>query len=161
MLQNTYDIDEIDIKILEALQRQGRISNAELARQVNLSPPAVHARVRQLEEKGFIRDYVALLDHERLNYDMLCFINISLQIHQFDEIERFRALVRAMPEVLECHHVTGEFDYLLKVVIHNRKDLERFVVNRLTPISGVARIYTSLVLTEVKRTTALPLNPAE
>jgi DNA-binding Lrp family transcriptional regulator len=73
-------------------------------------------------------------------------------------VEAVRAAIREMPEVLECHHVTGEYDYLLKVVIHNRKDLERFVLERLTPVPGVARIHTSLVLTEVKATTALPVD---
>jgi Lrp/AsnC family leucine-responsive transcriptional regulator len=72
-----------------------------------------------------------------------------------------RAAMRDLPEVLECHHITGEYDYLLKVVIRNRKDLERFVIERLTPIRGIARIHTSLVLTEVKFTTALPLNEGD
>ena len=78
-------------------------------------------------------------------------------VHQFDQVQTFRSTVEAMPEVLECHHITGEYDYLLKVVLHNRADLERFVVNQLTPLAGVARIYTNLVLTEVKATTQMPV----
>ncbi len=151
------DLDELDKAILSALQANGRVSNAELARRINLSPPATHARIRRLEDQGYIRQYTALLDRDKAGYDMLCFVNISLKMHQFEQVEQFREVVSQMPEVLECYHITGEFDYLLKVVIHNRKDLERFVVNQLTPIPGVARIYTSLALTEVKSTTALPL----
>jgi len=150
-------LDELDREILEIVQLEGRISNAELARRINLSPPATHARLRRLEDDGLIRQYAAQLDRERMGYDMLCFIHISLQLHQPEQLESVRNAMRDLPEVLECHHVTGEYDYLLKVAIRNRKDLERFVVERLTPIPGVARIHTSLVLTEVKSTTALPI----
>ncbi|KAA3657794.1 MAG: Lrp/AsnC family transcriptional regulator [Chloroflexi bacterium] len=152
------ELDEIDASILQELQRNGRISNADLARHINLSPPATHARLKRLEQAGFIDEYVTMLNRDRLGFDMLCFVNISLQMHQPEEVERFRKAIEAVPEVLECFHVTGEFDYLLKVVIHNQKDLERFLVKRLTPIPGVARIYTSLVVNEVKSTTALPLS---
>lgn len=153
----TYQLDDVDKAILEALQNDGRISNAELARRVNLSPPATHARVRRLEQRGYIDRYVTLLDREKAGFDMLCFVRVSLARHQPEEVDRFRAFVLKMPEVLECYHVTGDFDYMLKVVIHNRKDLERFLVARLTSIPGVARVYTSLVLNEVKSTTVLPL----
>lgn len=151
-------LDETDKAILAMLQADGRISNAEIARRVELSAPATHARVKRLEEVGVIRQYVALLDRETMGYDMVCFINVSLQLHQFDAIERFKQLVLDMPEVLECHHVTGEFDYLLKAVFHNRDQLQQFVVDRLTPIPGMARINTSLVFTEIKATTELPLD---
>ena len=159
MIQYSQDeaLDDLDKAILEQLQADGRMSNAELARRINLSPPATHARVRQLEKRGYISQYAALLDRERSGYDMLCFVHMSLQLHQQENIDRVRTAINQMPEVLECYHVTGEFDYLLKVVIRNRKDLERFLMDRLTPISGVARFNTSLVLTEVKSTTALPL----
>jgi DNA-binding Lrp family transcriptional regulator len=151
------DIDETDKAILGLLQADGRISNAEIARQVGLSAPATHARVRRLEEAGVIRQYATLLDRETIGFDMVCFINVSLQLHQFDAIERFKELVQDMPEVLECHHITGEFDYLLKAVFRNRDELQEFVVNKLTPIPGMARINTSLVLIEIKATQQLPI----
>ena len=150
-------LDSVDRLILDILQSEGRLSNAELARRVNLSPPATHARLRRLEEEGVIRQYAALLDREKAGFDMLCFVQIGLQLHQPEQVQAVRDAIRGMPEVLECHHITGEYDYLLKVVIHNRKDLERFILERLTPVRGVARIHTSLVLTEVKSTTALPV----
>lgn len=151
-------LDEIDLAILRELQQDGRVSNVELARRVNLSPPATHSRVKRLEEEGYIRDYVALLDKERVGYDMTCFISVSLQLHQHEELEGFHKTVNDIPEVLECYHVTGEFDYLLKVLMRSRQDLQQLIVNRLTPLPGVARIYTSLVLTEVKSTTVIPLS---
>ncbi len=151
-------LDETDLALLAALQEDGRTSNVELARRVSLSPPAVHARLRRLEEQGLISAYTALLDAERLGFDMLCFIHIGLERHTTEQVERVRRAIHSMPEVLECHHVTGEFDYLLKVIVRNRHDLQQFVLDRLTPVPGLARIHTSLVLEEVKRTTALPLH---
>lgn len=151
-------LDDIDRAILRILQSDGRISNADLARQVNLSAPAVHARIKRLERRGLIRDYVALLDREAAGYDMLCLINIRMELHNREYVQRLPATVQNMPEVLECYHVTGEYDYQLKVVLRNRKDLQRFVVEQLSTVPGIAHIRTSLVLSEIKATTSLPLD---
>ena len=150
-------LDETDKQILELLQHNGRLSNAEVARRVDLSPPASHARIKRMEDAGVIRRYTTLLDREKLGYDMVCFFGVSLQLHQFEAVERFKQLVQEMPEVLECHHITGQYDYLLKAVFRNRAELQRFVVDALTPIPGMARINTSIVLTEIKTAAALPL----
>lgn len=154
---NSTVLDELDKALLRELQTDGRLTNVELARRINLSPPATLTRLKRLEKDGYIRNYAAIIDREKAGYDLLCFIHIGMQTHQFEQVENFRKLVQDMPEVLECHHITGEYDYLLKVVFRSRKELERFAVNRLTPIPGVSRIHTSLVFTEVKSTTALPL----
>ncbi len=154
------DLDAIDRAILDILQADGRASIAELARAVGLSPAATHARVRGLERDGLIRGYVALVDREKAGFDLLCFVSVSLQLHRPTLVASFPQRVGAMPEVLECHHVTGEYDYLLKVAVRNRHDLERFIVARLTPIPGVAKVQTSLVLRELKASTALPLVPS-
>jgi len=150
-------LDKLDTEILEILQTEGRISNAELARRVNLSPPATLVRIRRLEESGYIQRYVTLLDRQQAGYDLLCFVRVSLQLHDVEQVMGFREAVQQLPEVLECHHVTGDYDYLLKVVAQNTRDLENFLLHQLTPIPGVARIYTSLVLNEVKVTTVIPL----
>jgi len=160
-MENSTDpsvLDEKDKQLLALLQQDGRISNVELARRVNLSPPATHARVKRLEQEGYLKQYVALVNREKVGYDMLCFVNISLQLHQYEAVQRFRNQIDEMPEVLECFHLTGEYDYLLKVAIRNRKGLEQFIVQKLTPIPGIARIHTSLVLNEMKVTTAIPLD---
>lgn len=149
------ELDEIDRAILRILQSDGRVTNADLARQVTLSPPAVHARVRRLEEAGVIQRYVALVDREAIGYELLCLISISMERHRRKDIEQVRLAVQEMPEVLECHHLTGEFDYQLKVVVRNRKELEQFVLDRLSTIPGIAHIRTSLVFSEIKTTTAL------
>lgn len=158
MLFSSHELDEIDSAILDALQRDGRISNAALARRLNLSPPAIHSRLKRLERANYFDGFVALLNPQQLGYDLLCFVQVSLMVHQFEHVERFRQTVLQMDEVLECYNVTGEFDYLLKVIIRNQADLERFVVHQLTPLPGVARIHTSLVLAEVKRKTQLPIH---
>ncbi|MDJ0839483.1 MAG: Lrp/AsnC family transcriptional regulator [Acidobacteriota bacterium] len=150
------ELDDIDRAVLDLLQTNCRISNADISRRVHLSPPAVHARIRRLEESGLITRYVGLLDRERAGFDMMCFVHIGLQLHQADQVQAVRDAFTALPEVLECYHLTGEFDYLLKIVVRNRKELERFA-SKITPIPGVARIQTSLVLTDVKAVTKLPL----
>ncbi|MBE2267551.1 MAG: Lrp/AsnC family transcriptional regulator [Anaerolinea sp.] len=152
------ELDDLDKAILTELQEDSAISNVELARRISLSPPAVHARIKRLEDLGYVRQYVAVLDREKVGYDMLCLINVTLQMHQMDNINLFREAVQQMPEVLECYFLTGEFDYLLKVVVRNRKELELFLMEKLTPIHGIARIATSIVLTEIKYTTALALD---
>ncbi len=154
-------LDEKDRTILQLLQEDARASNAELARQVALSAPGLQKRLRKLEQSGVITGYVTLVDEEALGYDMLCFVQVTLQRHERQAIERFRALVQTMPEVLECHHITGEYDYLLKVVLRNRKHLEQFITETLTPIPGMDKLRTSLVLSEIKATTAVPVPPAD
>lgn len=154
------DLDVIDRAVLALLQDDGRTTIADLARAVGLSPAATHARVRRLERDGLISKYVALVDRERAGFDLLCFVSVSLQLHRTDLVASFQPRIAAMPEVLECHHVTGEYDYLLKVAVASRHDLESFIIDRLTTLPGVAKVLTSVVLNEIKSTTALPLVPA-
>jgi len=150
-------LDRIDSEVLRLLQVDARLTHAELARRVRLSPPGLQKRLRKLEEAGYIGAYVALVRREAVGLDLLCFVHVTLTHHQPDAVAGFRETIRALPEVLECHHLTGEFDYLLKVVVENRKQLEAFLVERLTPVPGIDRIRTSIVLSEIKTTTALPL----
>jgi DNA-binding Lrp family transcriptional regulator len=154
-------LDETDRLLLKYLQEDARISNVELARRVDLSPPGLHKRLRRLEEAGVVTRYVTLLDREAVGYDMLCFVQVTLQRHAPDAVANFRSEVQKMAEVLECHHLTGEFDYLLKVVVRNRKHLEEFIVGTLTPVRGMDKIRTSLVLSEIKATTVLALDKEE
>ncbi|WP_223670792.1 Lrp/AsnC family transcriptional regulator [Kangiella shandongensis] len=158
MIKSSDDkLDAVDKKILNQLQQEGRLSNSELAKRVNLSPPATHARVKRLEQDGFIQQYAALVDRHRLGFDNLCFVEFSLQLHSSEQIQTVLATVKSWPEVLECHNVTGEYDYLLKVAVRNTQSLESFVSEKMIPLEGVARIHTSLVLKEVKTTTAIIL----
>jgi DNA-binding Lrp family transcriptional regulator len=150
-------LDDTDRTLLKHLQENARISNAELARRVQLSPPGLQKRVRKLEKAGVIEQYAAILNHEAIGYDMLCFVQISLVRHESKFVQNFRKALQEMPEVLEAYHLTGEHDYLLKVVIRNRKHLEQFILETLTPVPGMDKIRTSLVLSGIKQTTAVPL----
>jgi len=142
------NLDEKDYELLRQLQDNARLTNAELARRVELSPPGLQKRLRQ---------YVTLIDREILGYDMLCFVQVTLQRHDPEAIAEFRVAIQMMPEVLECYHQTGEYDYLLKVMVRNRRHLERFLVETLTPAPSMDKVRTSLVLNEIKYTTAVPL----
>jgi len=148
-------LDSIDIQILDILQKTANISNAELGRRVNLSPPATHARIKRLETEGYIDRHVTILNQEKLGFDLLCFIFINTDIHQAEQLESLEKSLEAMTEVLECHCLTGEFDYLLKVANKDRRELEEFIrkLNKL----GISRIQTSLVLREIKHSTVLPI----
>jgi len=152
-------LDDIDRAVLHALQEDGRISNAELAKRVGLSRAATHARVRKLEQLGVISRYTAIVDPEAVGFELICLIGIAMALHSQENIARARAAIAEMPEVLECWHVTGDFDYILKVAVRSRADLQRFILDRLTPVPGIARVNTSLVLGTEKSTTALPLEP--
>ncbi|HEY9669121.1 MAG TPA: Lrp/AsnC family transcriptional regulator, partial [Coleofasciculaceae cyanobacterium] len=110
-------LDDIDREILCLLQENSRMSSAELARRVNLSPPGLQKRLKKLEENGVIGRYVTLVNREALGLDLLCFAQVTLAHHQPDCVGQFCDLVKGLPEVLECHHLSGEFDYLLKVVV--------------------------------------------
>ncbi len=150
-------LDDIDCTLLRLLQEDARLRNAELARRVQLSATGLHKRLRRLEEAGVIDRYVAVIDREVVGYDMLCFVQVTLQRHAPDAVDNFRREVQGMAEVLECHHLTGEFDYLLKVIVRNRKHLEQFILQTLTPVRGMDRIRTSLVLSEIKTAAPVPL----
>lgn len=152
------EYDDIDLKILAEIQEDSRLSNAELARRLNLSPPATHARMRKLEDAGVIQKYVTLLDRDKLGFDLLCFIHIRMHVHELNSLESFQRHVLSLDQVLECHHLTGQYDYVLKVALRNRQDLQDFVRTSLVPLRGVAQITTSVLLEEVKSTPVLPLN---
>ena len=150
-------LDRTDRRILNELQDNGRISNVELSRRLNLSPPAMYNRVRKLEERGAIREVVAHLDREQLGFDLLCFVQIRMHVHELQSLTSFKDYVVQLPEVLECHHLTGQYDYLLKVALRNRSELQGFINSKLIPLRGVAQISTSILLEEVKFVTQLPL----
>ncbi len=150
-------MDALDIKILEALQRKGRMSNAELAEKVNLSPSACHRRVQRLEQEGIIKDYVALLDPRAVDRPSTVFVEITLSGQADELLERFEAAVRRIPDVLECHLMAGTADYLLKVVAADTDDFARIHRQYLARLPGVSQMQSSFALRTVFKTTALPL----
>ncbi|GAA2716347.1 Lrp/AsnC family transcriptional regulator [Aeromicrobium ponti] len=148
-------LDNVDIKILDILQKDAQLSNLELSKRVNLSAPAVHARIKRLETEGYIKKQVAILNHEKLGFDLLCFVFMSTNMHQAEKLESLEKTLESMEEVLECHCLTGEYDYLLKVACKDRKGLEIFI-RKLNEL-GITKIQTSLALREIKDSTVLPI----
>jgi DNA-binding Lrp family transcriptional regulator len=151
------DLDTLDRRLLTYLQDDARATSADLARRLHLSGPGLQKRLRKLEERGVIRQYSTIVSREAVGLDLLCFVHVTLAHHRPQSIKRFPGRVQVMPEVLECHFLTGEFDYLLKVVVANHDELERFLFEKLMKVDGVDRTRTSIVVKEVKASTRLPL----
>ena len=151
-------LDEIDLKILMRLQDEGRISNVDLADQVGLSPAPCLRRVRALERAGAIRRYVALVDPAAVNLHVTVFVQITLDLQVEGRLEIFEHAILRRPEVLECYLMTGDADYLLRVVVADVSAYERFLRDALTRIESAAGIKSSFALKQVKYSTALPLS---
>lgn len=151
-------LDEVDVQILAILQSDGRITNADLAKRVGLSPPSVLQRVRTLEKAGLIRGYFAVLDAERMGLKITAWVMITLSLHQEQPIERFRRSIQDIPEILECYHVSGDFDFMLKVLVKDMRGYELFVREKLSKIKGIQQIKTSFVFGTNKHTTQIPLS---
>jgi|TARA_B100000959_G_scaffold287569_1_gene374245 DNA-binding Lrp family transcriptional regulator len=151
------NFDNFDKKLLSSLQKDGRISNVELAESVNLSESACLRRVRALEEKGFIDRFVALLDQKRVGLTDTVFVHIVLKREEKSELLAFEKAVKEIPEILECYLMTGEFDYLLHIVVANMADFERLHNDSLTQLPGVSRVNSSFAIRTVQKTTQLPL----
>ena len=151
------EMDTIDKRILVALQRRGRMSNAELSETVNLSASACHRRVQRLEKEGIIRDYVALLDARKMGVPTTVFVEITLQAQADEVFDAFEKAVAHIPDVLECHLMAGSADYLLKVVAENTEDFARIHRQYLARLPGVAQMQSSFALRTVFKTTALPI----
>ncbi|MFS4581077.1 Lrp/AsnC family transcriptional regulator [Phaeobacter sp. C3_T13_0] len=150
-------LDHTDRRILQVLQKQGRISNAELSEQVNLSASACHRRVQRLEADGYIRNYVALLDARKMDLPATVFVEITLQGQADELLDAFEKAVGRIPDVLECHLMAGTADYILKVVAENTDDFARIHRQHLTRLPGVAQMQSSFALRTVFKTTALPV----
>ena len=150
-------LDAIDRKILRALQRDSTIRNDVLAERVGLSPSPTLRRVKALEEGGYVRSYVALLNPDRLGLGVRVLIEIRLTVQDRDALDRFEKAVSLIPEVTECMTVLGDWDYVLTVVAKDIEDYQRVLLDRLAKIPGVANYKSTLIVRDVKRSTELPV----
>ena len=153
----TLELDRIDLRILDHLQAHARASNLELAQAANLSAPQCHRRHKRLEEAGFIAAYATRLDAVRLGLTVTAFIHVSMERGHIRELQKFKDLLASLAEVQECYSVTGDFDYVLKVVARDLPSLSRFLMDTLMRLPGVAAVRSSVCMEEIKCTTALPL----
>ena len=150
-------LNRTDRRLLELLQRDGSLTNLELAARVNLSPSACLRRVRALEKAGVIRRYVALLDPRKVGLGLMGFVTVKLEKRGRMPTDAFARAVKDWPEVLACHALTGEMDYLLRVQVEGLDHFSRFVMESLLKHPGVIDVKSSFVLEEIKETTALPI----
>ena len=151
-------LDETDLKILRYLQENGRYTTKALADTLNLSTTPVFERIKKMEKEGLIKQYVALLDARKIGLKQTVFISISLKEHTRSYLDKFIAEIDRYDEVLECYHIAGDYDFLLKVVVGDVEAYEKFVLTKLSVISNIAKVQTHIALSKKKHTTALSLN---
>ena len=151
------ELDDTDRRILKALQRDGRMQNTELAEQVGLSPSPCLRRVRLLEEAGVIARYVALLDPAKVGIRMTVFVRVWLTGQDVETVDRFTAAINRLPEVVECHLMAGDCDFLLRVVAADLDAYRQFQIDHLTRIHGVASVKTDIPMQKIKQSTELPI----
>jgi Lrp/AsnC family transcriptional regulator len=154
----TYIPDKIDALLLDLIQDNARLTNAELGKIVELSPSGVQKRLRKLEENGVIERYVTVLDRRLLGHVFLVFVKVIIQNHTNELITEFDKAVQEIPEILESHRIIGDADYLLKVVVRDRDEFDQFLMERLLALESVKRVSSYVVLKEVKETSAIGLD---
>lgn len=148
-------LDKTDYSILELLQKDAKSTIKEIAAHLGMTTTPVYERIRRMEEEGFIKGYVALVDKEKLDYQILAFCHVSLQEHHRTILDYFESETKKLHEITECYHVAGNHDYLLKIVARDMLAYQEFVTNKLAALSHISQIQTVFVMSEVKCSTAL------
>ncbi|MBK1850078.1 MULTISPECIES: Lrp/AsnC family transcriptional regulator [unclassified Marinobacter] len=155
------ELDKLDQRILAILQRDGRISNQQLAEQVGLSPAACWRRVRALEESGVIKGYSAHLTPERIGHGLCVLVNLSLQRHTIDSTAEIERQVSSYPEVLQCFAVTGNADFVLRIIVPDMASYDRFLNEKIFTLQGIAQVNSNFVLREIKNTQMIPVGSGD
>ncbi len=149
--------DDIDKKLLELLQLDSKQTNKELSNKLSLSVTAVYERIKKLERIGVIEKYVALIKKEIVNKSFVAFCHIKLVQHSQDYVIKFEKDVANLKEVLECYHISGDYDYLLKVLVKDMEEFREFMVKKLTTIDHIGSTHSTFMISEVKHTTAITI----
>ncbi len=150
-------LDKINKMILEIIQENGSITNSELSKRIGLAPASTLERVRKLEMSGVIKKYVGLVDQEQVGKGITAFVEISLSDHSARSISGFTEKISEIPEVLECYHLAGDKDFLLKVITEDIKHYREFALEKLAGMDGIGKVHTLFSLNTVKNTTAIPI----
>lgn len=151
------NLDAIDVRIIAAVQNDGRISINDLAGKVGLSPSPCARRLRILEERGVIKGYAAMIDQTKVGLPVSAFASIKLERQREEDLDRFARAVAGWPEVVDCYLMTGQRDYLMRIVVRDLQAYETFIKSKLTRLEGIASIETSFALDQVKRAEVLPI----
>lgn len=150
-------LDSIDRKILLLLQYDARLTNKELADKLGKSVTPIYERIRRLEREGYIKGYVALLDRQKVGIMLLAYTNVQLKEHSFNMLKAFEKAVVKLDEVMECNHMTGSYDYLLKIGVRDMQEYQEFIINKLSRLANIGTVQSSFVMTEIKNETAFHL----
>lgn len=150
----TFQPDETDKRILKLLQLNGRLSAKEIADKIGLTVTPTYERIRKIEKSGIVKSVVALLDREQLELKTIVYCNVSLQVHALRVLQQFERAVKKMNEVMECYHITGNFDYLLKVAVKDMNAYQQFLTQKLASLDNIAQVHSNFVMTDVKYSTA-------
>ncbi|MBS2097263.1 Lrp/AsnC family transcriptional regulator [Carboxylicivirga linearis] len=150
-------LDATDKKLIMLLQKDAKMTTKQLAHHLNLSITPVFERIKRLERNGVIEKYVAIINKEKVGKELIAFCNVSLKEHSHDIIRDFEKSISELPEVLECHHIAGMFDYTLKVVTEDMETYHHFVYNKLSSVNNVGNVQSSFVMREIKTGTELHL----
>lgn len=149
--------DPTDHRILKLLQQDGKIRIKEIATSLGMTNTPVFERIKRLEKEGLIKGYTALVDREKLGFHLVAFCTVSLEGHITDYLDQFVNDIHQLPEVVECYHIAGMFDYLLKIYTRDMADYQRFITQKLASLPNIRRVQSSFVMTEIKQTQVLPL----
>ncbi|RFS19179.1 Lrp/AsnC family transcriptional regulator [Chitinophaga silvatica] len=150
-------LDAIDMKILQALQEDARLNTKEIAHRIGLSVTPTYERLKKIERTGVIKNYVTLLDGEKIGKTLTVFCSVTLQLHSQRLIKQFETAIKKMEEVMECYHLAGTYDYMLKIVVDDMRSYQFFLTNKLAAVENIAQVHSSFVMTPVKQTTAFQL----
>lgn len=148
-------LDALDLSILKLLQKNSKLTNKALSTHLSLSVTAVYERIKKLEKTGIIKDYVALLSKEKLHQSFVAFCHVKLIQHTQDNVKQFEKEVIKIDEVLECYHLSGDYDYLLKVHVKDMESYRNFMIEKLTNLNHIGSTHSMFMINEVKHTTAL------
>ena len=150
-------LDSIDKKILTLLQENSKINIKELALKIGLTQTPVYERIKRLEKSGIIQNYIAVLNKEKVGLNVEVFCQVTLLVHSKELINKFEAAINKMDEVIECFHVAGNYDYLLKIIVKDMKNYQNFLKNKLSVLASVGNVQSTFVMTSTKNNTILPL----
>ncbi|HEX4875163.1 MAG TPA: Lrp/AsnC family transcriptional regulator [Chitinophagaceae bacterium] len=154
-------LDQTDINILQLLQYDARLTNKEIADKLGKTVTPVYERIKWLEQEGYIQKYVAVLDRNKIDKNLVAYTNVQLKEHSHQMLKAFEKDIVKLPEVMECHHMTGIYDYLLKIVVKDMNEYQDFIVNKLAKLPNIGTVQSGFEMTEVKNETAYSISPAE
>ena len=153
----SYQIDAIDRRIIRLLQEDGKMKIKEIAHALKMTTTPIFERIKRLEQTGYIKGYTAIVDREKLGFQLVAFCSVTLEVHNKNNIQLFVKQINELPEVAECYHIAGMFDYLLKIYVKDMLDYQDFITNKLASLANISRVQSSFVMTEIKQAHVLPI----